>query len=508
MVFKNISKTRMNFFNIIVGFTILTIFGLIVKNMFYQYAIETNVDKARVVTQELLATRHYLAQIAPYASITDKNINTFAVSPAFVGSKVGESLKEQGFIYIKQTAIRYRNKNNAPDNFEADLLQKYEQKKINGEHYEISMFNEQEHLRYAYPLYIEKSCLACHGKPYVEVKENIYKELVKNYGERSFNYKEGDLRGIISVAINMQDIDKTLESLNLKMLLMMALLFVVILLFFYMEKKFIYDPQIKEIQRFNETLESKIAEEVAKNREQDKQLIQQSRLAQMGEMISMIAHQWRQPLSAISATSSSLELKATLNKADSETVIQLSQKISGYAQHLSSTINDFRSFFKENKTQTTTNLKIIVEATLSIVEISLESKNIKLIKNFHCNKDFVTYENEVKQVVLNIIKNAEDILVENKVENPFISIEDSCGIDGETPTLLIKDNGGGIPANIMDKIFNPYFSTKTKKDGTGLGLYMSKTIIEEHCHGKLSVYNEGDGAVFRIEFMSQGKNDE
>ena len=508
MKFQEMSKTQISFLNVLIGFSILIVFSLVVKNMFYQYAIETNVDKARVVTQELLATRHYLAQIAPHTSITNKDINAFAVSPAFVGSKVGEALKEKDYIYIKQTAIRYRNKNNAPDAFEANLLQKYENKELKGEHFEIATFDSKDHLRYAYPLYIEKACLACHGKPYVDVQENIYKELVKNYGNRSFNYKEGDLRGMISVAIDIEAIDKTLDSLNIKMFFMMLLLFVVILLFFYIEKKLVYDPQLEKIQKLNETLESRIKEEVAKNRQQDQQLVQQARLAQMGEMISMIAHQWRQPLSAISATSSSLELKATLNKIEPAMVIQLSQKISGYAQHLSSTIDDFRGFFKTNKEKSITNLEKIVVATIGIVETSLQSKNIELRRDLQCNKDFFTYENEVKQVILNLIKNAEDILVEKGVKEPYIEIKNGCGIDGFTPTLYVKDNGGGILDEIIGKIFDPYFSTKTKKDGTGLGLYMSKTIIEEHCHGKLSVYNEDGGAVFKIEFMSQGDIDE
>ena len=495
---QRVTKRNISIINIFIIFAIFLIFGFIMKNMFYQYAIETNVDKARVVTQELLATRHYLAKIAPYATIVDKNINEFAISPAFVGAKIGKALDKKGFIYLKQTSLRYRNKTNAPDSFEEMILKKYERKELHGEYYEIADINKKANLRYTYPLYIQKACLACHGVPYKDVKEEMYEQLIKHYGKRSFYYKEGDLRGIVSVAINIEDIDKTLVSFKLKTFITMLVLFFVITLFFYIEKKFIYEPQIKKIEKLNETLEMRIEEEVAKNREQDRQLIQQSRLAQMGEMISMIAHQWRQPLSAISATSSSLELKATLGKIDKETIIALSQKISNYAQHLSSTIDDFRSFFKENKTQNMTDIKTVTQAALAIVDVSLESKGIVVKKNFQCQEQFFTYENEVKQVILNIIKNAEDILVEKEIQNPYISLEDSC--DKEHITLFIKDNGGGIPEEIIDKVFDPYFSTKTKKDGTGLGLYMSKTIIEDHCHGKLLVYNEGDGAVFKIEF--------
>jgi signal transduction histidine kinase len=260
------------------------------------------------------------------------------------------------------------------------------------------------------------------------------------------------------------------------------------------------EEKTEEIREVNASLAQKIEDEVAKNREKDKQLLQQSRLAQMGEMISMIAHQWRQPLSAISATSASLELKATLGTLENEKIIELSQKISGYAQHLSATIDDFRNFFKANKEKVPTNIQHLIESTLGIVEVSLQNKNIEIKKEFHCNAEFLTYENEVKQVILNLIKNAEDILLEKGVKSPFIELYSDCGISGKNPTIFIKDNAGGVPEDIKDKIFNPYFSTKIQKDGTGLGLYMSKIIIEEHCHGKLSFYNENNCAVFKIEF--------
>ncbi len=225
---------------------------------------------------------------------------------------------------------------------------------------------------------------------------------------------------------------------------------------------------------------------------QDKIIKQQSKLAQMGEMISMIAHQWRQPLSAIGSTSSAINLKAKLNKLDKDTAIELSSNISEYSQHLSSTIDDFREFFKVDKEKETISYNQLIQSVLNIVETSIVNKNIKLVKELNCEDTFTTYTNEIKQVILNILKNAEDILLENNIENPVIKIETQCGV------LTISDNGGGIPEDIIDKIFDPYFSTKLEKNGTGLGLYMSKTIIEEHCNGELTASNDKDGAVFKI----------
>lgn len=157
------------------------------------------------------------------------------------------------------------------------------------------------------------------------------------------------------------------------------------------------------------------------------------------------------------------------------------------------------SFFKENKTKEKTTSQKIIQSTLDIVQISLENQKIKVITHFDCGIEFETYANELKQVVLNIIKNAEDVLLEKEIENPTITIQTLCDIDGTNQSLIIKDNGGGIPKDVMDRIFEPYFSTKTNKNGTGLGLYMSKIIIEEHCNGRLTASNDKDGAVFLIE---------
>ena len=223
---------------------------------------------------------------------------------------------------------------------------------------------------------------------------------------------------------------------------------------------------------------------------QEQLLLEQTRRAQMGEMLSMIAHQWRQPLSAISATAGSLIIGTQLKNINDEKILQLASNIEEYTQHLSTTINDFRDFFKPNKSQENITYKELIESVLNIMEVSIVNKNIKLIKNVDDNTIFYTYSNEVKQVIINLLKNAEDSIIDSNIENPTITISTYQSI------LEIADNGNGIPTDIIEKIFEPYFSTKNK-NGTGLGLYMSKTIIEKHCKGKLSVKNN-NGAIFRI----------
>lgn len=252
----------------------------------------------------------------------------------------------------------------------------------------------------------------------------------------------------------------------------------------------------KALVELNLTLEERIADEVEKNREKDQQLMHQSRLASMGEMISMIAHQWRQPLSAISSTAQGLSLKLSFNKFDAELFTCKLDDINKYAQHLSQTIDDFRQFFKPSKEKKETTTEEIILKVLGIIKTALENKNIILITHFEANISIATYPNELMQVILNLIKNAEDILYDNRVNNPWIKI-----ITYKTDMTLcisVSDNGGGVPSDILPRIFEPYFSTKAKKDGTGLGLYMSQKIVEEHCGGILQVLNTQDGAVFTI----------
>ncbi len=239
-----------------------------------------------------------------------------------------------------------------------------------------------------------------------------------------------------------------------------------------------------------------LREELKKNREKDKAMLQQSKLAQMGEMIAMIAHQWRQPLTAISSISSDLYMKIMLENYKQDYFIQKLEKIDELSQHLSKTIDDFRGFYKEDKEKIEIKFSDMAKTALSIVNTSIEVKNIDLVTEFACKMKIDTYPNELRQVILNLIKNAEDVLIEKEIKNPYIKVRT---YDKEGYSYMeISDNAGGVPEDIREKIFDPYFSTKTKKDGTGLGLYMSKTIVEEHCGGKIRVYNTKEGAVFEI----------
>ncbi len=253
----------------------------------------------------------------------------------------------------------------------------------------------------------------------------------------------------------------------------------------------------KELEKLTNTLEQRVVQEVIKNKQTTAQMIQQSRLAQMGEMISMIAHQWRQPLASISAISGTLSLDVMMENYKQEFFKERLEAINHLSQHLSSTIDDFREFFKDTKQKTPCSCTEMVESSLKIIESTLESKSITIYKEYEGDIMVPTYPNEIKQVILNILKNAEDILLEKQILNPAIWITTHC-LQESYAVITIEDNAGGVPTKLLEKIFDPYFSTKTKKDGTGLGLYMSKTIIEEHCSGTMRVINTDRGAKFEI----------
>jgi PAS domain S-box-containing protein len=253
----------------------------------------------------------------------------------------------------------------------------------------------------------------------------------------------------------------------------------------------------EEIELLNKTLEERVHKEVENNRLKDRQILQQSRLAQMGEMINMIAHQWRQPLSAISSASSVINLKAQLGTLDKETALRVSKDISTYTKHLSTTIDDFRNFYKQDKSKKATSYTSIITCVLNIIKVSLANRDIEVILDLNAHDSFMTYSNELKQVIINIVKNAQDVLSEKSIDNKYIRVKTS--VEDKKHILEISDNGGGIDEDVIENIFDPYFSTKLQKDGTGLGLYMSKIIIEDHCNGKLTCSNTKDGVCFKIE---------
>jgi signal transduction histidine kinase len=249
------------------------------------------------------------------------------------------------------------------------------------------------------------------------------------------------------------------------------------------------------LKEFNKTLSHKIDEALNEAKKKDRALLHQSRLAQMGEMLSMIAHQWRQPLCEISGIFMEMETASKFKKADNEFIAKNAKDGYNLISYMSKTIDDFRDFFKPAKTKEEFSLIKACKEAIVIAEASLKSKDIKLLLHVKDDVKVFGYSSEFAQVILNLILNARDILVERGIKDAKIDI--SILKKEKEIILSVSDNGGGIEEGIINRVFEPYFSTK-KSSGTGLGLYMSKMIIEENMGGKLSVKNGNDGAVFEV----------
>jgi len=253
-----------------------------------------------------------------------------------------------------------------------------------------------------------------------------------------------------------------------------------------------------ELQKLNEELGQRIEEAVEESKRKDHLMAQQNKLASMGEMIGNIAHQWRQPLNALSLLLQKQRIFYERGLLTSEKLQESVDKGTMLINKMSSTIDDFRDFFKPGKQKVLFNIKHAVNHTLELIDAAIYNQNIALTFNIQEDLEVYGYENEFSQVVLNIINNAKDILVENKKTGAQIKIEGAIK-DGYI-ILQIEDNGGGIPEDSITKVFEPYFTTKEEGQGTGIGLYMSKMIIEENMGGKIDVKNGPEGAVFCICF--------
>ncbi len=263
----------------------------------------------------------------------------------------------------------------------------------------------------------------------------------------------------------------------------------------------------KELKELNSSLELRVKEEVESNRSKDDILNHQSKMAAMGEMIGNIAHQWRQPLSAISTAASGIQIQKEYGLLTDVKLNNSLDSIIQSTQYLSQTIDDFRSFFVTNKEKCDFNVKHPIKKALSLIEALFDNSDIDLFLNLDDNLTINGFENEFVQAIINIINNAKDALTENINDGEKRLIFINLYKENNKAIIDIKDNAGGIPKDIINKIFEPYFTTKHQSQGTGIGLYMTTEIIIKHFKGILKVKNEiymhneksYTGALFTVE---------
>jgi len=251
-----------------------------------------------------------------------------------------------------------------------------------------------------------------------------------------------------------------------------------------------------ELRTLNDTLEKNVADKTSKIVEQERLLFQQARMSAMGEMIAAIAHQWRQPLNALGIMVQDVKLEHDQNGVSDEYMSTFKQRSMDQINFMSKTIDSFRDFFKINKEKVDFDVTETILDVVRLLRPQFASSGIFIIVNADKKQKVNGYPNEFMQVVLNILNNARDALIDKKPQTPQIIIDVSE--KAAFCVITIADNGGGLDKKIIDKVFDPYFTTKGPDKGTGIGLYMSKTIIEVNMDGLLSVRNKEDGCEFTI----------
>jgi signal transduction histidine kinase len=486
----------------------LSLFVLIGYTLKNSYEIQEDLlfsslkNKAITIFNLIVDMRHWNAQfegvyvkaddLAPNPHLNPGYINSedgsklVWINPAFMTRQISNIASQRDGFSLKITSNKLINENNAPTKFEKEILDYFDKNPSEPYYWEIKG-NE---FKFMGALVTQKECLACHAKQ---------------------GYEIGDIRGGISVSfdinneINKLDVIKK-DNQQTILFLVIASIGAIITLLIYERTKKLHEEKISrlneslelkvlELDEFNKNLESRVQNEVFKQREKENMLIQQSKLAALGEMIGNIAHQWRQPISAVSAIMMNIKWTAISAGIDRKFIDERMYEANDQLKYMSQTIDDFRSFFKPNKGKEIFILKDEITKAYKITQATLENYNIN-IKITACeNISAYGYANEFSQVVLNLISNAKDVLIQKQIVNPKIEI--NISEDEKNVYCEVTDNAGGINDSIINKIFEPYFTTK-ENSGTGIGLYISKEIIEKHMQGSLSVENIENGAKFKV----------
>jgi signal transduction histidine kinase len=456
----------------------LTIFNLMVDIRHWN----AKFDGVYIKSEELEPNPY----LTPNFILSQKGEKLVWVNPAFMTRQISEIASTRDGFKLKITSNKLINQNNAPDEYEQKVLENFDKNPEVPYYWTI----ENNVFKFMGALKTEQDCLKCHAHQ---------------------GYKVGEVRGAISVFFDASNEIEQLNTLNKDkeqtiIFLILASIGTIISFIIYQrlrekdEKKIsnlnqTLELKVKELDEFNQTLHNKVQQEVIKQREKENLLIQQSKLAALGEMIGNIAHQWRQPISAVSAIMMNIKWTALDQGLNTKFLDERMQEANDQLKYMSQTIDDFSNFFKPNKEKSYFDIKEACRKAIKILNATLQHHNINL--QLFSSKDMIAYgyANEFSQVVLNLISNAKDVLIERHIQKPRIEIH--IHQDEQFVYCEVHDNAKGISAENMDRVFEPYFTTKGV-NGTGIGLYIAKEIIHKHMKGTLKVKNNDNGAVFII----------
>ena len=403
-----------------------------------------------------------------------------------------EKAGEEAYEY-KLATNNPRNPLNMASDFEKNILNRFNKQQIK----EFHTIIEEKGKKYFYKALPigpnKKSCMKCHSVPEVAPQE-----MVQMYGkEAGYGESIGDIRAMITLKIPMTEIYKE----AFKQFIIISLIISVLLVVFYIlisriiKQKYLLQQQMKE------------------NREKDALIAQQAKMIALGEMIRNIAHQWRQPLSIISTAASGLKVEKEFGKVSEERVFVTLDKITSTAQHMSRTIEQFRDFLDGDNQPRRFSLEEEIEKCLDIEDSIIKQNEITVLKRFEQSLVVNSLPHGLSQALVNIINNAKDVMEELEGEK-LLFIETKKQAD--SAVIVIKDSGGGIPEEIIEKIFEPYFTTRHQSQGRGLGLHITYKIITENMHGMICVENETytykekkyTGAKFTITLPLENKEQE
>lgn len=410
---------------------------------------------------------------------TDKNEKLIKVNPAWMTRQISEISNAKRAEKYNITSLKPINPSNAPDQFEAKALKYLEKNRSKHYYYQ---FDDDHTFRFLGALYVEAGCLKCHAEQ---------------------GYSIGDVRGGIRISLPLEGYAKEVELIEAHSqrerigavivgLVIGSLLSLLIRLIIRHQRNLLnlnselektVEKRTFELQELNNTLAQKVEEEISKNKDNEEMMILQSRHAAMGEMIGMIAHQWRQPISTVSMIANKMVMDIELDEVDMKSFEKDMEEIIADSEYLSKTIDDFANFLKPNKEKESFVPLNILNDALDIIKKSLENHSIVLTVTCNDENEVVGYPRELLQVYLNLLNNSKEALLRSASNDRWIKID----IWKENDRIITKicDNGGGIKPEILEKIFIPYFTTKEEFNGTGLGLYMSKIIVENHFLGNI-----------------------
>jgi len=305
------------------------------------------------------------------------------------------------------------------------------------------------------------------------INENLKKALIEKY--------QTDERFSIMIKISVLSIIITIIG---------SIVLLIFLIEHFKKINLILKNEVKrkteELEKINKNLEFKIKRAVEESRKKDKIMFQQAKLAAMGEMLQNIAHQWRQPLASLSMIIESFQIKSEYGKLDNEYIQRKTEEAIKIAENMSKTIDDFRNFFLPDKSKRIVNIKECIEHSKKLLLPILNKYKVELIIKIRNDVNILGYPNELSHVCLNIITNAIEQLKDKKYPKRIAIFVKT---DKKNVIISIVDNGGGVKEDIIDKIFEPYFTTKLKKQGSGIGLYMAKQIVEKHMGGIIRAKN-------------------